>query len=93
MKLTTNSAEELKEAQELLKVFKTIEEKAERIRTQIGFYTIKDVMKLTGFSEPTVQALFNRQDFPVCDYGRKKIVFIPAFYEYFMKAVKVSDFS
>lgn len=92
MNVTTNAASELKDAEELLRIFNIIEEKGEKIKNQIGFYTIKDVCQLTGFSEPTVQAIFNRPDFPVCDYGRKKVVLISAFCDYFSKAVKVSDF-
>lgn len=92
MEVKTNAASELKDAEQLLKIFNILEEKADKIRNQIGFYTIKDVCNLTGLSEPTVQTIFNRPDFPVCDYGRKKLVFIPAFYDYFMKAVKVADF-
>lgn len=72
MKVISNATSELKEARELLEVFNVIEEKAENIKNQVGFYSIKDVCKLTGMSEPTVQAIFNRPDFPVCDYGRKK---------------------
>lgn len=91
MKLTTNSVDELKEARELLSVLGEVEEKAQCIREAFGFYTIKDVMGLTGFSEPTTQALFNRSDFPACDFGRKKIVSIRAFWDYFDKPVRVSD--
>lgn len=93
MEVKTNAASELKDAEQLLKIFNILEEKADKIRNQIGFYTIKDVCELTGFSEPTVQAIFNRPDFPVCDYGKRKIVLISAFCDYFSKAVKVSDFS
>lgn len=93
MKIHTNAVDELKEANELLSVFNMIEEKAESIRQQIGFFTVEDVCKLTGISKPKVLELFNRPDFPVCDYGKKKIVFIPAFYDYFMKAVKTTDFN
>ena len=93
MEVRTNAASELKDAEQLLKIFNILEEKADKIRNQIGFYTIKDVCELTGFSEPTVQAIFNRPDFPVCDYGRKKVVLISAFCDYFSKAVKVSDFN
>lgn len=91
MKLTTNSVDELKEARELLSVLGEVEDKVESLKQVLGFYTIKDVMKLTGFSEPTAQALFNRSDFPACDFGRKKIVSIRAFWAYFDKPVKVSD--
>lgn len=93
MEVRTNAASELKDAEQLLKIFNILEEKADKIRNQIGFYTIKDVCELTGFSEPTVQAIFNRPDFPVCDYGKRKIVLISAFCDYFSKAVKVSDFN
>lgn len=92
MKINTNAAEELKNANELLEVFSKIEQKAENIKTQIGFYTTDDVAKLMGISKPKVLDIFNRPDFPVCDYGQGKVVFIPAFYEYFMKAVKQDDF-
>ncbi len=91
MKLTTNSVDELKEARELLEVLGEVEKKAQSLKDVMGFYTIRDVMKLTGLSEPRVQALFNRDGFPVCDYGRRKIVSIRAFWNYFDKAVKVSD--
>lgn len=92
MILKTNAVDELQTANELLEVFQKIEKKAESIKSQIGFYTIKDVVELTGFSEPQVQKIFNRPDFPVCDYGKSKAVFVPAFCEYFMKAVKTTDF-
>lgn len=92
VKIHTNAAEELQNANELLEVFSRIEEKAESIKNTIGFYTTKDVAQLTGISMPKVLEIFNRPDFPVCDYGQGKVVFIPAFCEYFMKAVKQSDF-
>ena len=92
MNIKTNATDELKNAQELLQVFSLIEEKAESIRKQIGFFSTKDVSELTGISMPKVLEIFNRPDFPVCDYGQGKVVFIPAFCEYFMKPVKQSDF-
>lgn len=33
------------------------------------FYTIEDVMKLTGWGEKTIQKLFNDPNFPAADYG------------------------
>lgn len=92
MDIKTNTASELQAAKELLEVFSLIEQKAEKIKQTIGFYTTKDVANLTGLSMPKVLDIFNRPDFPVCDYGQGKIVFIPAFCDYFMKAVKQSDF-
>ncbi len=48
------------------------------------FLTIEDVMNLTGWSKKTVENLFNQNDFPSCDYGKKKIVLTLAFINYFM---------
>ena len=92
MEIKTNAASELKTANELLDVFERIESKADELKQKIGFYTTKDVCELTGLSMPKVLDIFSRPDFPVCDYGHGKIVFVPAFCNYFMKPVKQSDF-
>jgi hypothetical protein len=92
MNIELNITKDINEAKELLQVIEAIEDKADHIKQSVGFYTTKDVAKLTGLSMPKVLDLFNRPDFPVCDYGQSKIVFIPAFCEYFMKPVKQSDF-
>ena len=91
MKITTNAASELATATELLETMNKIEEKAQQLNREFRFLTVEDVMQLTGYSKPTVLAIFNRPDFPACDYGKNKIVFLPAFYDYFMKSVKKSD--
>lgn len=91
MKITTNAASELATATDLLEMMNKIEKKAERLNREFRFLTVENVMELTGYSKPTVLAIFNRPDFPACDYGKNKIVFLPAFYDYFMKAVKKSD--
>ena len=52
---------------------------------------VKDVVKLTGISEPQVQRIFRRKDFPVCDYGKQKLVEIDAFKEYFQHPVLTTD--
>ena len=92
MIIETNAASELVKAKELLEVFADVEEKASKLKASMRFLTTKDVMELTGLSKPTVLELFKRPDFPICDYGHGYIVFAPAFYDYFMKAVKQSDF-
>ena len=51
--------------------------------TEPKFYTIKEVAKITGWSEPTVQNLFNRGEFPSCDYGKSKVVESTALRQYF----------
>jgi hypothetical protein len=48
------------------------------------FYTINDVQQITHWSKKTVQDLFNHPDFPCTDFGKTKLVFIPAFFKFFM---------
>ena len=65
---------------------KDIAETLERINTntkKIQFITIKEFAELSGWSLPTVQKIFNRKDFPACDYGKEKIAEISAVKEYF----------
>lgn len=47
------------------------------------FYDVSDVMRLTGYSKPTVLAMFNRKDFPTCTVGRRKIIKKSAFWKRF----------
>lgn len=91
MKITTNAASELATATDLFEMLSKIEQKAEHLNREFRFLTVKDVMRMTGYSKPTVLDIFNRPDFPACDYGKNKIVFLPAFYDYFMKPVKKSN--
>ena len=79
---------ELKALEELTEnIFKAVErlEILETRLTEPKFYTIKEVAKLTGWSIPTVQNLFNRRDFPSCDFGSSKVVEGSALREYFSK--------
>ncbi len=41
---------------------------------EVRFYTINDLMELLGWSEPTVQKLFNDPKFPAIDFGKQKVV-------------------
>lgn len=92
MKITTNAATELATAEKILELFEILEEKSNKLRQEAVFLSVEDVMKKTGFSKPTVLAIFNRPDFPLCDYGKAKKVYFPAFHEYFMNAVRKDDF-
>lgn len=47
------------------------------------FYSIEDVMKLTGWSRKVVQGLFNIKDFPCSNIGKRKIVEAHALIAYF----------
>ena len=44
------------------------------ISSEPRFYKIKDIQEMTGWSENTVQKLFNDPDFPSLDYGKAKLV-------------------
>lgn len=47
------------------------------------FYDVADVMRLTGYSKPTVLTMFNRKDFPTCTVGRRKLIKKSAFWKRF----------
>lgn len=47
------------------------------------FYTIEDVVLLTGWSLATVQKLFNDPHFPATDYGKNKLVEAHALVKFF----------
>lgn len=57
-----------------------------------GFYTIKDIARLTGWSLPTVQKVFERPDFPALDFGRSKLVKKAAFEEWASKRHSKDDY-
>ncbi len=62
----------------------------ERIRKQyisseVRFYTISDLMQMLGWSEMTVQKLFNDPKFPASDFGKNKVVEAHALIDYFSK--------
>ena len=69
-----NLKEFLKEVQELEKTTKGLH-----------FLTVDEIVekKILPWSRKTVQDLFNRPDFPSCDYGKEKVVEVYAFKEYF----------
>lgn len=53
------------------------------ISADVRFYSIGEVAEMTGWSEKTVQKLFNAPDFPSSDFGRIKVVEAHALIEYF----------
>lgn len=57
----------------------------EYISSDVKFYTVAEVMKLTGWSEAIVLRMFNDPLFPAADYGRSKIVEAHALIEFFSK--------
>ena len=53
------------------------------ISSEVRFYTVRDVMELTGWSEQVVLKMFNDPRFPSADFGKAKIVETHALIEYF----------
>ena len=53
------------------------------VSSEVKFYTISDLMKLLGWSEATVQKLFNDPKFPAANFGRNKVVEAHALIDYF----------
>ena len=55
------------------------------ISSEVKFYTISDLKNMHGWSENTVQKLFNDPKFPSSDFGRIKVVEAHALIDYFSK--------
>ena len=55
------------------------------ISSEVKFYTISDLKNMLGWSENTVQKLFNAPKFPSSDFGRIKVVEAHALIDYFSK--------
>lgn len=55
------------------------------ISSEARFYTVEDIVKMTGWSHNTVLKLFNDPQFPAADFGRAKVVESHALIEYFSK--------
>lgn len=55
------------------------------ISSEVKFYTISDLKNMLGWSENTVQKLFNDPKFTSSDFGRVKVVEAHALIDYFSK--------
>ena len=53
------------------------------ISSEVKFYTIPDLIEMLGWSEITVQKMFNDPSFPAVDFGRQKVVEAHALINYF----------
>lgn len=67
---------------ELTDEIKQLDQYAKAVNDEC-FYDVSDVMRLTGYSKPTVLAMFNRKDFPTCTVGRRKLIKKSAFWKRF----------
>ena len=85
--LDTNIDEELAKIKELVANLNEIKEKANLIQ----FISIKEFSNITGWSEKTVQKLYNRTDFPSTDFGKEKKAEVHAIIEYFKVPRKKDD--
>lgn len=77
--LDTDIGKELDKVKELVNCLNEVKEKANLIQ----FISIKEFSSLTGWSEKTVQDLYNRADFPSTDFGKEKKAEVHAILEYF----------
>ena len=72
----------------------SMDERQQRIyvSSDVKFYTISDLKQMLGWSENTVQKLFNDPKFPSSDFGRIKVVEAHALIDYFSKKhIKQND--
>ena len=53
------------------------------ISSEVRFYSITDIMEMTGWGERAVQNMFKDPDFPAVDFGKTKIVEAHALIDYF----------
>ena len=77
--LDTDIGKELDKIKELVDCLNEVKEKANLIQ----FISIKEFSSLTGWSEKTVQELYNRADFPSTDFGKEKKAEVHAIIDYF----------
>lgn len=71
--------EQIDKLNELLEKLSLVEDKTKALT----FITIPQFAKITGWSRAVVNDLYNRKDFPSCDFGKQKIAELNAVREYF----------
>lgn len=71
-----------KEIIQMKELTKTLEE-LDKSRISLQFITIDKFCELSGWSKKTAGELFNRKDFPSCNYGKEKIAELTAIKKYF----------
>ena len=79
VKVDTNIAEEIEKVKDLIKYLDIVQEKTKLIQ----FISIKEFSQLSGWSEKTVQELYNKPDFPSTDLGKEKKAEVHAIIDYF----------
>ena len=79
IKINNNIDEELEKVKELIKYLDEANKKYQKLH----FISTKEFAEISGWSMPVVSELYNKKDFPSCDYGREKIAEINAVRNYF----------
>lgn len=87
VEVNSNLDEDIKKVDELIKKLEIANEKT----IALQFITISDLASMTGWSKNTVQKLFNRKDFPACDYGKEKKAEITAVKDFFKVRRSLDD--
>ena len=77
--LDANIGEDIAKLKELIAILEELKETAKLIH----FVSIKEFCQMTGWSEKTVQELYNRDDFPSTDFGKEKKAEVHAIINYF----------
>ena len=70
---------------ETLMKLQTEELDRQYISSEVRFYTIDQLRAMLGWSEATVQKLFNDPQFPSSDYGKAKVVEVHALINFFSR--------
>ncbi|MEG1834948.1 MAG: hypothetical protein RR229_02380 [Oscillospiraceae bacterium] len=86
IKIDSLELDALTDILDILKQICELEGKIKGANECIAFLTIKETAEKLNWSIPTVQKLFNRPDFPSCDYGKEKVVEIHALINFFSVA-------
>lgn len=82
IKIETNLNDLDDQLRKVSRLIESLNEMEDKV-TMIRFLTIQEFSEISGWSLPVVKNLFNRADFPSCDYGKKKIVEVSAAKKYF----------
>lgn len=65
--------------------YDSVENAQQYISSEVRFYTVSDVVELSGWSEKVVLKIFNDPEFPSADFGKAKIVEAHALINYFSR--------
>lgn len=77
--MDTDIDQNIEKVKTLLKYLSEVQEKSQKIQ----FVSIKEIAAATGWSEGVVQDIFNKDDFPCCDYGKEKKAEVEAVRKWF----------